>query len=72
MSKTYRTISGDMWDKIAHDEMGSSYYVDKLMKANANYLNYYVFPAGITLTIPDVEDNEAEELPVWKRGLTNE
>ena len=38
MTRTYRTISGDMWDKIAHDEMGSSFYVDELMKANTEYL----------------------------------
>ncbi len=69
---TYRTISGDMWDKIAHEEMGSSYYVDKLMKANTQYLEYFVFPAGIILTIPEVEDEPAEELPLWKRGLTDE
>lgn len=69
---TYRTISGDMWDKIAHEEMGSSYYVDRLMKANTQYLEYFVFPAGIILTIPEVEDEPAEELPLWKRGLTDE
>lgn len=72
MLDTYRTISGDMWDKIAHEEMGSSYYVDKLMKANPEYLDYYVFPAGIVLTIPEVEEETAEELPLWKRGLTDE
>lgn len=70
--QTYRTISGDMWDKIAYEEMGSSLYVDKLMKANAEYLDYFIFPAGIVLTIPVLEEEEAEELPLWKRGLLNE
>lgn len=69
---TYRTISGDMWDRIAHDEMGSSYYVDRLMKANPQYLDYFVFPAGIVLTIPEVEEETAEELPPWKRGTIDE
>lgn len=70
--QTYRTISGDMWDKIAYEEMGSSLYVDKLMKANAEYLHYFVFPAGVVLTIPALEEDEAEELPLWKRGLLDE
>lgn len=68
MTRTYRTISGDMWDKIAHEEMGSSFYVDKLMKANLEHIHYFVFPAGIALVIPDVEEEEVEELPEWKRG----
>lgn len=67
--KTYRTISGDMWDKIAYEEMGSSFYVDRLMKANPEYLHYFVFPAGIVLTIPAVQEEAAVELPLWKRGL---
>lgn len=69
---TYTTISGDMWDKIAHEEMGSSFYVNKLMEANPQYLNYFIFPAGIVLTIPAIQEEEAEELPIWKRGLLNE
>lgn len=70
--QTYITISGDMWDKIAYEEMGSSLYTDKLMKANAEYLHYFVFPAGIVLTIPAIEEEEVEDLPLWKRGLLDE
>ncbi len=67
MIKTYTTISGDMWDKIAYNEMGSVLYTDKLMKANAKYAETYVFPAGVVLTIPEVENEEDLELPPWKR-----
>lgn len=69
MTKTYTTISGDMWDKIAHEQMGSVLYLDKLMKANVKYAALFVFPAGIVLTIPEVEDEVNMELPPWKRGL---
>lgn len=69
---TYITVSGDMWDQIAYEEMGSSLHVDKLMKANLEYLHYFVFPAGIVLTIPALEEEEVEELPLWKRGLLHE
>ena len=33
MTKSYTTISGDMWDKIAFEQMGSVLHTDKLMKA---------------------------------------
>lgn len=69
MTKSYTTISGDMWDKIAYNEMGSVLHTDKLMKANVKYASTYVFPAGVVLTIPEVEDEEDLELPPWKRGL---
>ena len=52
MTKSYTTISGDMWDKIAYNEMGSVLHTDKLMKANVKYASTYVFPAGVVLTIP--------------------
>lgn len=72
MSKTYRTISGDMWDLIAYNEMGSSYYVDKLMAANPMYLDLYVFPAGVELTIPDLQQEEVNLAPLWKRRMLSE
>lgn len=69
MIKTYTTISGDMWDKIAAEQMGSVLHMDKLIKANAKHAATFVFPAGVTLIIPAVEDEENLELPPWKRGL---
>lgn len=69
MSKNYTTISGDMWDRIAYTQMGSVLYTDKLIKANADYAAMFVFPAGVVLTIPEVEEKQSMELPPWKRGL---
>ena len=43
--KTYTTIQGDMWDKIAHEQMGSTLYMDKLVKANIRHAATFVFPA---------------------------
>ena len=45
--KKYLTKSGDYWDSIAKENLGSSKYTDKLMKANAKYLELEKFPAGI-------------------------
>lgn len=69
MSKTYTTISGDMWDKIAYEQMGSELYTDTLIKANKTHAAVFVFPAGVVLTIPELEDEVDLELPPWKRGL---
>lgn len=69
MIKQYTTISGDMWDKIAYEQMGSVLHTDKLMKANVKHAVTVVFPAGVVLTIPAVEDAVDMQLPPWKRGL---
>lgn len=69
MNKTYTTISGDMWDKIAYEQMGDVLHMDKLIKANAKYAAIYVFTSGVVLTIPEVETKVNMELPPWKRGL---
>lgn len=67
MSKTYTTISGDMWDNIAYKEMGSCSWVNLLMSANSQYLKYFKFPAGIVLNIPEVQVRLPDTLPPWKR-----
>lgn len=68
MDKTYKTISGDTWDIVALLQMGSEKHTDKLIKANVQYRQTVVFPAGVMLTIPDVETAASAELPPWKRG----
>lgn len=67
--KTYRTVQGDMWDSIAYRELGSEAYTDKLMRLNQQYREIYIFPAGIELLLPEVEQaaRPAENLPPWKR-----
>ena len=69
MSRTYITAQGDMWDSIAYSQLGDVSHTDKLMNLNFNYREYYVFPAGITLTLPDIAINESPSasLPPWKR-----
>lgn len=64
--KTYTTIQGDMWDSIAHTQMGSVEYTDKLMQANQQYLGFYSFPAGVILSIPDPEKPVSQTLPPWR------
>lgn len=65
--RTYTTTQGDMWDSIAFQQMGSVDYTDQLMNANQQYLEYYTFPAGIALTIPDAVESVSSSLPPWKQ-----
>lgn len=66
--RTYTTKQGDMWDWIAHSQLGSTSYTDKLMRVNPVYLAYYTFPAGIVLNLPDLDDSsDTSRLPPWKK-----
>jgi len=69
MSKTYTTVQGDMWDSIAHAQLGDVAHTDKLLNLNTAYRDYYIFPAGITLVLPNivVEEGSAANLPPWKQ-----
>ena len=64
---TYTTKQGDMWDSIAHQQLGSSDHTDKLMQANARYLDHFTFPAGVVLLLPEIDDETSSVLPPWKK-----
>jgi len=68
MMKTYSTIQGDMWDSIAYQQLGSVAYTDQLMQLNRQYRNIYIFPAGIVLRLPEIEQTArpSDNLPPWK------
>jgi phage tail protein X len=65
MAKTYKTISGDMWDNIAKEVYGSESYTSFLMSNNQQYLEFFVFPEGVTLSIEDKPKTEST-LPSWR------
>ena len=67
MSRTYRTIQGDMWDSIAYKTLGSTAYTGELMTKNRAYLDHYIFPAGIILVLPEPKPVVSDALPPWKR-----
>jgi Phage Tail Protein X. len=58
-----------MWDSIAYRQLGSTAHTDKLMTLNAEYLDYYIFPAGIVLRLPEVSAEPSGKLPPWKKVL---
>lgn len=67
MGRTYTTVQGDMWDSIAFAQLGDVAHTDKLMNANLKYREYYTFPAGIVLTLPEVATPASDALPPWKQ-----
>ena len=71
MKNTYTTVSGDTWDTIARAAYGDEFKADHLMKERGNIalLDYQVFPAGITVLIPEITEKEAYEdnLPDWRK-----
>lgn len=68
MSKTYVTVQGDKWDKIAHEQCGDVAHTDKLISTNPEYRNIYIFPSGIRIVIPELEKSTANiQNPPWKK-----
>lgn len=65
----YVTTQGDMWDMIALSQYGSMSFVDRLMMANTQYIGTYIFPAGVTLEIPELDESTVppDSLPPWKQ-----
>lgn len=64
---TYRTTQGDTWDIIAYKQLGSTDYTDQLVSANLDHLGTFIFPAGVTLRLPEIVEKANTNLPPWKR-----
>lgn len=65
----YTTKEGDMWDYIAWIVYQDELKVQALMQAPENYgiLEYYIFPAGVKVWCPAIEEDEdEEEEPSWR------
>lgn len=69
MNNTYITISGDTWDIVAYKAYGNEMYMDTLIKANMEHKDTYIFPAGVELTLPEIDLEVSETLPPWKQGV---
>lgn len=62
----YTTKSGDTWDVIAKEVYGSEYNADILMSANPEYIDTFIFHAGVELSTPALEEKRDGLLPPWK------
>ena len=67
---TVQTVQGDTWDTIARRIYGDELRAQDLMeeRENIRLLEYQVFPAGITVMAPEVEErNTLDDLPDWRK-----
>lgn len=67
----YVTNQGDAWDLIAYKQLGSEIFTTDLISLNPTYKDIVLFPAGITLELPIVTDedlnNAQADLSPWRR-----
>ena len=62
----YRTIQDDTFDAAAYRIWGRESMTRGLIDANPGYADVVFFPAGVVLTVTDVEAPvSAEVLPGW-------
>ena len=71
MAGIYITSQGDMWDKIAFEQMGSEDYMGDLIQCNYHLIDYVIFPSGVQVAIPEIDDTQME-IPSWRDGLEDE
>lgn len=65
---TYVTKAGELWDYIAFKTLGSSNYTEQLINANREYIDTFIFSAGVELKIPDIEEEtKVTTLPPWRK-----
>lgn len=64
---SYTTKQGDTWDLIAYQQLGSTNYTDQLVDANVEHVGTLLFPAGVTLRLPEIVEKTDRNLPPWKR-----
>ncbi len=68
MSKTYTTKSGDTWDLIAYDQLGSCSYMNLLIDANRQHVRTAIFSAGVVLQLPEITtETQSTALPPWRK-----
>ena len=65
--KTYRTKSGDTWDLISYQQLGSCLWVEALINANRDKVRTFIFRAGVELNLPEVVTTQTAKLPPWRR-----
>lgn len=63
----YKTVQGDTWDIIAKKQYGDEKKLDVLLMANYALLDYVVFPAGISVYIPELNESEKQGWPEWRK-----
>ena len=65
--ETYTTKQGDAWDMIAKNVYGDEKYTSYLMQNNLKLIDYFIFPSGIQINVPDLTEEVIQTLPEWRK-----
>ena len=65
-NRSYTTVQGDMWDSIAYNFYGDVKYIGLLLQNNPDLLEIYVFSAGTKVYIPELPEEDEEDVPEWR------
>ena len=65
--RVYKTIQGDTWDGIAVKVYGDEKYMNELLEANQAYREIIIFPANVSLSLPDIQTQTTTILPPGKK-----
>lgn len=65
-NRIYTTIQGDMWDSIAYSFYGDTKYISLLLQNNLEHIDTFVFSAGIKIYIPELPEEDEEDVPEWR------
>lgn len=61
------TNQGDTWDIVSWREYGTEKKIAELIEANPEHRMTVIFPADVTLSIPEVETARDAPAPPWRR-----
>lgn len=61
----YITEQGQTWDQISKEVYGTEMNAGRLMQANPNLLDIFIFPEGIVVETLDIDEEETD-LPPWR------
>lgn len=65
--RVYKTIQGDTWDGIAVKVYGDEKYMNELLEANQTYREILIFPANVSLSLPNIQTQTTTILSPWKK-----
>lgn len=65
--KKYQSVMGDLWDLVCYKQLGSTRWLEKFINENRDKVATFVFRAGVTLNVPDVNSTRVASLPPWRK-----
>ena len=63
--QVYKTEAGDTWDLIAFKLFGNENLMQELLEENIELSEIVIFPAGVELSIPEIEKDKKRGVAPW-------